>query len=158
MQYVGLIALPIVLVAHLALFLFAQISPSIKCSLGNRIINDIAEATSVLVYAQTNAGKDRVCDLNHDFADSESEDFSVAGVTFSHVSAYFEFQNVKYEFDDEKNTFSQVIYPTTSTVGSFCSHSGYRTSKMIEAALHKWGRNEFDIPMPEFVDLYLVSF
>jgi hypothetical protein len=138
-------------------FLFAQISPSIRCSLGNRLITNISEATSVLVYAQTNAGKDRVCELIHDSHAGDSKDFSVAGVFFPPVTTYFEFQNVKYEFNDEKNTFMQVEYPTASTLGSFCSHTGHITRASVETALDKWGYNEFEIPMPEFVDLYLVS-
>jgi manganese-transporting P-type ATPase len=148
--------MPCVLIAHVALFLFAQISPSIRCSLGNRLITNIAEATSVLVSAQANAGKDRVCELVHVAVDGDAEGFTVAGVSFPQVTTYFEFQNVKYEFDEEKHTFVRVVYPTASTLGSFCSHAGHKTSGAVEAALEKWGRNEFEIPMPEFVDLYLV--
>lgn len=147
------------LIAHLALFLLAQVSPNIRCSLGNRIITNISEATSVMVSAQTNAGKDRVCKLVHDLNvdNCNEEELIVAGISFPHTTRHFEFQNVKYEFDNEKNAFAQVVYPTASTVGDFCSHTGYKTGDGVEAALHKWGRNEFEIPMPEFVDLYLVS-
>jgi cation-transporting ATPase 13A1 len=139
----------------MALFLLAQISPSIRCSLGNRIITNISDATSVLVHAQANAGKDRVCELVHEL-EPESEDFSVAGVTFRPVTTHFVFQNVKYEFDEEKNTFAQVVYPTSSTLGSYCSHTGHESKESVLTAFNKWGRNEFEIPMPEFVDLYMV--
>lgn len=140
----------------MTVFLLAQISPSIRCSLGNRIITNITDATSVLVYAQANAGKDRVCELIHELDDENDEDLTVAGVQFRPVSTYFIFQNVKYEFDDEKNAFAQVSYPTSSTLGSFCAHTGHKSNESVTAAFNKWGRNEFKIPMPEFVDLYLV--
>ena len=156
-QVYGLVVLSIVLIAHVALFLSAQVSPSIRCSLGNRIITDISKARSVLVYAQKNCGQDRVCELIHDNDVEESDCFSVAGVTFPETSTYFVFQNIKYEYDEEKNAFAQVKYPTASTLGEYCSHAGYKKNKDIETAAIKWGRNEYDIPMPEFVDLYLVS-
>ena len=139
----------------MAVFLLAQISPSIRCSLGNKVISNIADATSVLVYAQANVGKDRVCELIHD-SEPEEVDLTVAGVKFHPVSTYFVFQNLKYEFDDEKNTFFQVTDPTASSLGSYCSHVGHQSNESVAAAFNKWGRNEFEIPMPEFVDLYLV--
>lgn len=134
----------------------------------------------MLVCAQTNAGKDRICEVFHEddsatatatasqtAADNDDDNnsksrntddnLSVAGISFPYNTTYFLFQNVKYEFDCEKNTFVPVSYPTASTLSNFCSHTGHRTSQSVESALKKWGRNEFEIPMPEFVDLYLVS-
>lgn len=156
LKFVGLVATPCLLVAHIALFLLAQISPSIRCSLGNRVITDISSASSVLIHAQTNAGKDRVCKLHHNIEEHDQKNLIVAGVEFPPTSTYFVFQNVKYAFDSEKNAFSRVVYPTSSTLGDFCSHTGHQTNDAVIAAFNKWGRNEFDIPMPEFVDLYLV--
>ena len=78
-------------------------------------MTNLSEASSVLVSAQVNAGKDRICQLFHETtSDSTTIDLNVAGISFRSVITYFEFQNVKYEFDVEKNTFVPLVYPTGS--------------------------------------------
>ena len=68
---------------------------------------------------------------------------------------FFEFQKVKYEYDPkEKNNFVRSESPTTGKVQDFLTYAGVEEQNRL-LCMQKWGINEFDIPIPPFLDLYM---
>ena len=78
-----------------------------------------------------------------------------------------EFQKVKYDLlleSGSKLTLQRVKYPTAAKVESFLKWTGMGIQSVkskevdtVKAALNQWGLNEYDIPIPQFLDLYLVT-
>ena len=78
-----------------------------------------------------------------------------------------EFQKVKYDLlleSKNKLSLQRVKYPTAAKVDSFLKWTGMgiqivnsKEVDTVKAALNQWGLNEYDIPIPQFLDLYLVT-
>ena len=63
-----------------------------------------------------------------------------------------------------KLMMQRVKYPTAAKVDSFLKWTGMGIQEVnrkevdtVKAALNQWGLNEYDIPIPQFLDLYLVT-
>lgn len=153
-QTVSLVALPVLLVFHLLLFLFIQGSVRVRQWVGYREVSDVRSCSHVLVAAVKNAGEDRILELHH--SDKQrAQEFSVGSMQFVRSSLFFEYQKVKYGFDDERNLFVRMDYLTRGTVNDFMNLCGHNSEQTIGLSSSKWGRNEFDIPVPSFLDLYV---
>lgn len=80
-----------------------------------------------------------------------------------------DFQKVKYDLLSVSGQLElqRVSYPSAGKLDSFLkwtgmglqhSDSGNKESvDAVKAAQEHWGCNEYDIPLPQFLDLYLVS-
>lgn len=163
MKAIGLIIIPIGLVFHVVLFLFAQGSVSLRCKLGHKKVNDISNSKAVLVKASKNAGNDRIIpltmppsgfQLNDGRTIKTSGSFEVNSNSYTVEGYNFQFQKVVYSFDQNKKTFVRLSYPTTASVSSYLSCKGHMTTENVLKSWLKWGSNEFDIPIPGFLDLY----
>ncbi len=160
------IAIPIILTIHLILFLLSQTSVGLKCRIGNVKVKDINDASMVYVKAAKNAGKDRIINLYHDPNINDSNDVSsssangskydipICGTRFQIPSKFFEFQKIIYSWDSDKKIFKAIEYPTTGTIEELLKHKGHNNRESLLAE-QKWGLNEFDIPVPNFLDLYV---
>ena len=133
--------------------MISQFSVSIKCRLGSRIVTEVADANKVLVIAAKAAGKDRMSDL---IRRDDMAKVVIAGESFSSSRVAFEFQKVWYNYLEEKDTFVRQQYPSAAPVSSFYSSTGYKSEGDVEVALRRWGPNDFDIPLPDFLDIYMV--
>lgn len=156
-KYYGLIALPIGLTAHLLLFLLSQWSVNVKCMLGNGKTTDYKAANVLHISAATNAGKDKLLRLDRNTRDMKSTKVSILGKTYQLYTDSFQFQKVTYNYDAAANTFVRLDYPTVGSIRGYLDWLGHQSMEDIIVSLHKWGRNEFDIPIPNFLDLYVVS-
>lgn len=67
---------------------------------------------------------------------------------------HFFYQKCKFVFNEERKQFEKLSFSTRQPFAHFKSHLGYKTQEDIDKATAKFGRNEFDIPMPTFMDLY----
>eukprot|EP01041_Mallomonas_annulata_P003195 gene3195-6306_t len=149
----GLVTIPIILCVHIFLFLISQWSVHIKCVLGHRTVRDIKDAQYLHVIAAKNAGKDRVVKLSR-IPKILNGEVSIAGSKFSLSSDEFEFQKVTYSYNMDKRTFIRLEYPTVASVQDFINSNGHLKANDIFVANSKWGKNEFDIPVPSFFNLY----
>ena len=155
-KYYGLIGLPIVLFAHLLLFLLSQSSLGLLCFLGNYSVTDIDAAELVHVRAANNAGKDRIVSLHKDSSSSsKGKTVTVVGNMFHVPTISFEFQKITYRYDEDKNTFVRLEYPNVAPFMSMLESMGHHSSNDVQISVKKWGINEFDIPIPSFLDLYV---
>lgn len=94
---------------------------------------------------------------------------SIAGASFSIPDCEFEFQKVTYQChgrrkgsknsknESDAPQFKQRHFPTHQTMQQYINHSGYSTFGEVCAAKRIFGSNEFDIPLPSFMELYVVS-
>lgn len=74
-------------------------------------------------------------------------------------TVYFIFQKTKYIFHYEKDDvrngyFRPLDFPVHDSMGTYLRSSGV-TSELASAALAKYGKNVFDIPLPPFMDLFI---
>lgn len=156
LQYVGLIALPILFAIHLFLFLLAQWSVKVRCRLGYSIVGDVSKAETVHVIAAHNAGMDRLVKLLSNSYFSEAKSVRIVQKEFAITRERIDFQKVVYNFDKDRNSFVRLDYPTSAPVKEFLEWRGHATPQDIGMSLMRWGANEYDIPIPNFLDLYLV--
>ena len=159
---VALIGIPVLLAMQVLLFLMSQWNMALKCNLGYVRTNRVADASMVHVVAAKNVGKDRIVPVmmmrpvDPRVAEKMKQEVDIAGSKYRCSAKFFEYQKVKYEYDDgEKNTFVRCASPNTGSVMSFLQHKGYTEEADVMTSLRKWGVNEFDIPVPPFLDLYM---
>lgn len=155
LKYFGFFFTPAVLVIQITLFLLAQFSTSFRVKLGNAQTGDISKAVLVLVKAAKNVGSDKIVPIvrleeNAAF----NGEIKIAHNAFEIESVYFEFQNVKYGYNNKKVGFEKLKYPSKGKISDFLLSTGHSEKEFIKSHL-KWGYNEFDIPLPGFLDLYL---
>lgn len=143
---------PIPLLAHFGLFLAANGFSSVKCALGNAAVFLAKEADTALVQATKNSGKDRAVPVHHGTDEGEVVLFGTAHKLAQH---WFEFQKKVYDFTDTErgSDYTRRLYPTRGSIQSILSSPGHHeVSRAVSLSL--WGKNEFDIPLPSFWDLY----
>ena len=154
----ALFGIPVLLSLQVLIFLVSQWSMGVKCSLGYISVKTIPEATMVHVVAAKNAGKDRIVPvmmIRLDPKQPKSMEVSIAKRKYHCYIKFFEFQKVKYEYDPkEKNNFVRSESPTTGKVQDFLTYAGVEEQNRL-LCMQKWGINEFDIPIPPFLDLYM---
>lgn len=157
MQYIGLIVLPMLFAIHLFLFLLAQWSVKIRCRLGYATVTDVTKADTVHVIAVHNAGMDRLVKLLSNSYFAEAKKVRIMQQDFAITRERLDFQKVVYNFDTDKNSFVRLDYPSSAPVKQFLDWRGHGTPQDVGMSLMRWGTNEYDIPIPNFLDLYLVS-
>lgn len=156
-QYIGLVALPILFSVHLFLFLLAQWSVKVRCRLGYSTVSDVSKADTVHVVAAHNAGMDRLVKLLSNSYFAEAKKVRIMEKDFAITRERLDFQKVVYNFDKDRNSFVRLDYPTSAPVKQFLEWRGHATPQDVGMSLMRWGANEYDIPIPNFLDLYLVS-
>lgn len=154
-MYFGLISLPISFSLHIVLFLLAQWSVKVRAKIGNKETSSIHTANSVHVTAAKNAGKDKLVNILRIQNLPDNRDITIAGKTFNISDERLEFQKVTYNFDKDKNNFVRLDYPSSGLLKDFLEWRGHRSPYDVALSLMRWGINEFDIPIPNFLDLYL---
>jgi cation-transporting ATPase 13A1 len=145
----SIILIPIALAAHLLLFMLARSFMSIHSVLSH-VQTSSKLANKVLVQASKNSGRDRVVDMIRTHTKGS---VSLAESNFEIKSYRFEFQKIMFSYDDDTREIKKLEYPSNGTVSNFLSSTGLSASDVTVATII-WGLNEFDIPMPGFLDLY----
>lgn len=152
----SLFAIPIVLLAQLALFLVVQFSIDLQAFVGHYKVQEISQALTVLVRTTKNSGNSSIVTLFHRQSCPKNP-IDICGQTFYLEERFFEFQKLIYEFDQKTKSFRRVNFPSTISVKSVMKYVGLKDSTSIEVGERIWGLNKFNIPLPLFLDLYLVG-
>ena len=147
--YQSLLLLPIVLIAHLLIFMLTRSFVDFHAFISHAACH-IQHARRVLVQASRYAGRNRIVDL---IRSSMKGEVTVAGQTFTIQPHQFEFQKVTFHYDDKSQQTQQLAYPTSGKISDYVASEGFR-DKDVMTAYSIWGFNAFDIPMPGFLDLY----
>lgn len=135
-----------------------------KCS-------DDPKKSVVLVKAAPNCGKDRIVPLMKTTGADAALGLSrppleIAGASFQFPSFQFEFQKVMYHLhsdntdkgqgqDIEAKGFAKRRYPIRQSLRQYFNHGGYEDHASLALGQHQFGHNEFDIPLPSFLELYV---
>ncbi|XP_053994305.1 endoplasmic reticulum transmembrane helix translocase [Hylaeus volcanicus] len=67
---------------------------------------------------------------------------------------WFIFQKTKYHWNQHKKCFEGLQFPTGHSVKHYCEWKGYLDEKEITAAEEKYGKNNLDMVVPEFKELF----
>lgn len=132
---------------HALVFLICQWSISVKAKLTCKNANDPREANVIKVIPTTNHGSGAFCDIKKSVIDSSDGKQEII---------YFYFQKRKYIWDEEKKCFKKLDFICNSdiSINYFKEKNGLTTEKEIEFVRQKYGENNFDIPIPPFMELF----
>jgi len=79
-------------------------------------------------------------------------DKSLIDLTLS--SRWFVFQKKHFSLDNDMRA-KVLEFPTTSRLSQYLLWRGYASAENERRAFEKWGKNEFDIPMPSLEELFM---
>ncbi|KAF1779664.1 P-type ATPase, cytoplasmic domain N [Phytophthora cactorum] len=74
---------------------------------------------------------------------------------------WFSFQNLKFcLYEDvemisrsDETQFRRLDFPSNGTLESYLKSEGVRSKEELQQARDKWGRNDFELPIPKFAEL-----
>ncbi len=101
--------------------------------------DDVEEATHAFVEPKSSAGASKT---------------ALIPITTSRLGQFFVFYHRRYVYDRRHRIFVKLRCDTALTGENFRSSVGLRTKGEIEIQTAKHGKNKFDIPTPEFIELY----
>ena len=143
--------LVLVATAHALTALAAYWSVRFRAKLQYAQVGTISQASFVCVYPAPHCGSARICEL---FSGEDGvEDAGGDGDVLRLPGIWFECNGQKYV--EKGGEFEKLDYPTAQTFGAYLRSKGYVTKGALQAAKMKWGRNEFDIPLPGLDELFI---
>lgn len=148
-RLLGFLCIPVVLVLHIVLFLVAQSSLKLKSLISFRKVEEIDQATHAFVSMD---GYSEIVDL---VLRLEKYSARIVGKVFQLSEISFEFRKLVFYYSLEKNSFVKVDYLTSFDSSELNLYSGYKSAVEVNSAQKIWGANEFDIPIPGFLDLFV---
>jgi hypothetical protein len=153
-KYGSLVGIPALLSLQLVMFLFAQSSVKVRCFIGKDVVKDVRKASYAYIRAAKNAGKDRIVSVEH--RPEQETTISVMTDNFNLYPIFFQFQEVTYQFNEKKSAFERLDYPVEMNTANALKWAGFPSKDITINAARRWGFNEFNIPLPHFLDLYMV--
>ncbi|CAH0521052.1 unnamed protein product [Peronospora belbahrii] len=137
------------IMTHGLIALFQIWSVRVKALIKYTAVTSLDEATYVMVVPRSFKGKSSIIEI----ARPRHVDGKSAG------RPYFFFQKHKYIAKEEAGGKGSVLFcklkaPTTETVKFYLDSRGLSSEREIEAQLGLYGKNEFSIPQPNFVDMF----
>ncbi|KAG3190212.1 Manganese-transporting ATPase 4 [Phytophthora cactorum] len=134
---------------HGLMLLFQIWSVRVKAFIKYTPVTSLDEATFVMVVPRSFKGKSSIVEIIR----PKHADGTSAG------RPYFLFQKHKYVAEEEEGDKGGVLFrklkaPTTEVVKFYLESRGLSSEHEIEAQLDLYGKNEFSIPQPNFVDMF----
>ncbi|KAJ1829546.1 putative cation-transporting ATPase 1 [Coemansia sp. RSA 2599] len=145
-QEITALSLVIMLMSQLLVFLMCQWSVNLKALFTCQRVSDPYDAELVKIIAADHLGKSALCPM-------------VYGVNVhdeSRPQLSFTFQALKYVYEEDKNTFNPISYPSESCppLGELQESNGLSSEVDVKEALETYGVNKFVIPVPTFIELF----
>jgi len=128
-------------------FLMCQWSISVKAKLTCKTVSDPKVANVIKIIPIENHGSGAFCDIKRSLVDSSDGKIEII---------YFYFQKRKYIWNDEKKYFKKLDFICNNDIPIeyFKEKYGLTSDKEIEFVKQKYGENNFDIPIPPFMELF----
>ena len=124
------------------LWLMTQWNVDLKALFTSTKAGSVQTAQLIKVIPITNAGSPDVCKIQRD----------ATGLTS------FLFQKRRFIYNEKKNSFGPLTYALDAEpkpfVGDFQKTRGITSVKELESLRQHYGDNQFDIPVPTFVELF----
>ncbi|KAJ8966404.1 hypothetical protein NQ317_009636 [Molorchus minor] len=71
------------------------------------------------------------------------------------TTVWFIFQKTKYIWDPDKKTFRGLEFPINKSFAEYMSYKGYQEETDVQQADQLYGKNEVDMIVPEFMELFI---
>ncbi|KAJ1920307.1 putative cation-transporting ATPase 1 [Mycoemilia scoparia] len=128
------------------LFLSGEWSVDVKAKLTCKSETDPYRSELIKVNAAPHCGKSAICPLIFDHENGIDGKPEIS----------FNFQAQLFIYDENKKIFSPAQYPPdfNPTLEEFQKSKGLETDRQIAYALHAFGNNKFNVPVPTFVELF----
>jgi cation-transporting ATPase 13A1 len=151
----GAVALPILLFCHGLSYLGTFWSVDFHCWLAFTRVSTLEQATVVKVTPAKNCGKQQICELQQQKAAKQVD----VPEMFQTSSTWFSYQQAKFclnpPVEGQKGGVFRVLgYPASLQLSSYLDCKGHMQAANQKLAAAKWGKNEFEIPLPDFWDLF----
>ncbi|XP_050535234.1 endoplasmic reticulum transmembrane helix translocase [Daktulosphaira vitifoliae] len=118
-------------------------SVSFRCLVSCRYVSNPHEATLVKVIPTPNNGFTELV-LLKSYKD-ENKDKVI----------WFKYQEIKYIWCDDKKYFRSVEFPISKTISEYTNSKGYDSDEQLSNAIQLYGRNQLNIQLPKFNDLFI---
>uniref|UniRef100_A0A1Y1KV49 Endoplasmic reticulum transmembrane helix translocase n=2 Tax=Photinus pyralis TaxID=7054 RepID=A0A1Y1KV49_PHOPY len=115
----------------------------VKCFFTCKWEKDISKATVVKVVPTANNGSAELLRLHH----SKIKDGDG-------IRTWFIFQKTKYIYSYDKKIFQGLEFPTDKFLGEYVNWKGYQEDEDIQQAEDLYGKNQLDMVIPEFLELF----
>nr|CAG4640609.1 EOG090X00J5 [Eulimnadia texana] len=140
----GWIALAVIALIQVLVSLFCHWSVHIRVLLTCSTENDPSSAVLAKVVPTPNNGSPELVKL---YKDKDSTTGKV-------VRLWLTFQKTKYIWDFEKKQFHGVQFPIDRSHQEYLEWRGYQDEKEVQAAEKEYGKNELEMVVPEFMELF----
>lgn len=137
----GLIVFSFIGFLQILACLFCHWSVNIKSLFCCNKVVDPKKAVLVKVKPTPNNGSAELVKLHHS-QDQGSMDI------------WFIFQKTKYLYSNEKKTFIGLEFPVDLSFGYYQQWKGYADEEEVKIAERKYGKNELEMVVPEFIELF----
>ncbi|XP_065339306.1 endoplasmic reticulum transmembrane helix translocase [Cloeon dipterum] len=139
---VGYICLAVVGLLQLFTILCCHWSVHVRCALTCKRERDSLRATVAKVVPTENNGSSELVMLR--FLVEEGQRLP-----------WFLFQKTKYLWDADKKQFRGLEFPTNGSFGAYADWKGHKEDSEVASAENKYGKNQVDMVVPEFSELFL---
>lgn len=136
-----LVYVAVAVFSQILLFLSCQWSISINCLLAFKQATNPENAVYVKVVPTKNNGSTELRPLNKRRIDGRLD-----------ISFYF--QKTKYILDEQTGLFSQIGFPVAEPIEHYLSTKGFQDEQQLGQAEFKYGKNDLEMIIPEFVELF----
>ncbi|XP_059481282.1 endoplasmic reticulum transmembrane helix translocase [Neocloeon triangulifer] len=138
---IGYICLAVIGLLQLLTVLCCHWSVHVKCALTCRKEKDPFRATVAKVVPTENNGSSELIALRVYEEDGQR-------------MPWFFFQKTKYIWDENKKQFRGLEFPINDRYGTYTEWKGFKEDSEVAAAEAKYGRNQLDMVVPEFSELF----
>lgn len=151
LSFAAMFIIPFVIASHLALLLSTYWNMNIQSAIKYHTlpIHQLNQATHIKVIPVANSGIPAITSILHDKSKQHTY--------------YFEYQKIKYFWNANDDTnvnthtggyFSPAILPLQYPLSHYINWSGFDSLDSQISTSVKYGENYFDVPLPEFMDLF----
>ncbi|PSN36028.1 Manganese-transporting ATPase 13A1 [Blattella germanica] len=139
----GLIGIAVIGLLQILSCLCCHWSVHVQCFLTCKNEKDPLKAKVAKVVPTANNGSSELVSVHH-FKDDVNNG----------VNIWFIFQKTKYVWDENKKQFCGLQFPVDLPFGEYMEWKGYQEDNEVTNADIKYGRNQLDMVVPEFMELF----
>ncbi|XP_050428737.1 endoplasmic reticulum transmembrane helix translocase [Adelges cooleyi] len=140
LYFVGIFTIAI---AQILCSLCCYWSVSFRCVLSCKHVTSPQAATLVKVVPTPNNGFTELVVLKS-YKDEHQENI-----------VWFRYQEIKYVWFEEKKSFRSLEFPISKTISEYTNSKGCETDEQLAKAVQLYGRNQLNIQLPKFDDLFI---
>lgn len=139
---IWVIAVTVIFATQIITYLFCHWSVDVKCLLSYKRCADPFASKFVKVIPTPNNGSTELVPLRRE---------TIA----KRLTLWFMFQKTKFVLDEETNKFVMVEFPCDKKISYFKQWKGYSDADEVQSIDRRYGRNELDMVIPEFKELFI---